>query len=262
MRNELVVLLPAYNEEENIEKMVNSWQAEAALLKERFDLQLQIVVINDGSTDHTKELAEGLSQQFSNVTLVNHEHNKGLGAAVLTGLRYAWQSETCAFACLMDCDNTQSPEYIGSMLEKMGRGTKELTQDELDCDVVIASRYRKGSKVQGVAGYRLLTSKGARLVYSMLFHVPGVRDYTCGYRLYTQDILNKGCKRFGDALVSETGFTCMAEVLYKLYVAGARFGEVPFVLRYDFKEGASKMKVLKTAKNSFRLAFSLKKLKK
>jgi dolichol-phosphate mannosyltransferase len=92
--------------------------------------------------------------------------------------------------------------------------------------------------------------------------VKNVRDYTCGYRLYNIDLLERGFKKFGEAFIEEAGFTCMAELLYKLYLVGAVFEEVPFVLRYDFKKGQSKMKVIKTARNSIRLAFRLRKLKK
>lgn len=258
MKNELVVILPAYNEEQNVEKMVTTWLRGERKIKERHALNLHIVIVNDGSSDATKEIATRLAGQFSNVTLINHEKNKGLGAAVKTGLSYAAERETCAFACLMDCDNTQDPKYVLSMLRKIGRQTTQATAEELQADVVIASRYQRGASVQGVAGYRLLTSQGARLVYSVLLGVKGVRDYTCGYRLYTSEILKKGFSKYGEDLVSETGFTCMAEVLYKLSLCGARFLEVPFELRYDFKEGNSKMKVVKTAIDSVRLALRLR----
>ena len=157
----------------------------------------------------------------------------------------------CKYACLMDCDNTHNPKYVLDMLEKIDTA-----------DVVIASRYQKGAEVKGVARYRLLTSEGARLVYSALLGVKNVRDYTCGYRLYTKEILEKCYGRFGDSMIEESGFTCMAEVLYKLYCTGAVFAEIPFELRYDLKAGDSKMKVVKTAVNSIKLAFRLRKLRK
>jgi len=154
--------------------------------------------------------------------------------------------------CLMDCDNTQDPAYITDMLNRM---------DNDNADVVIASRYQKGAEVKGVAGIRLLMSEGAKFVFSVLLHVPNVKDYTCGYRLYNRKILQKASDRFGDILVAESGFTCMVEVLYKLYCCGAVFAEIPFKLRYDYKKGASKMAVMKTAVNSIKLALNLRKIK-
>lgn len=258
MKNEIVVLLPAYNEEYNVKKMVETWLGQEKLLREKYQLSLRITVVNDGSKDRTQDICRLLAEQYPSFHYINHPVNKGLGEAVKTAITYVInECPDCKYACVMDCDNTQDPSYIDSMLKKIGAGNKQHA-----ADVVIASRYQKGSKVQGVAGYRLLTSEGAKYVYSLILHVKKVRDYTCGYRLYTRAILQKGYRRFGDKLIEESGFTCMAELLYKLYAVGASFEEIPFVLRYDFKQGKSKMKVIKTAMNSIRLAFRLRRLKR
>ncbi len=129
-------------------------------------------------------------------------------------------------------------------------------------DVVIASRYQKGAEVKGVSNIRLLMSEGAKHVFSLILNVPNVKDYTCGYRLYKKKILLDASKIFGGSLVAESGFTCMVELLYKLYCCGAVFTEIPFRLRYDYKKGSSKMAVFKTAVNSAQLALRLKKIKK
>jgi dolichol-phosphate mannosyltransferase len=258
MKNELIVLLPAYNEELNVEKMVDTWMKQGKVLADHYQLLLKIVVVNDGSKDHTEDICRKIAGKYDNFRYISHPHNKGLGEAVKTALTYVvLECPDCRYACVMDCDNTQDPCYIGSMLDKIGAGSQKAA-----ADIVIASRYQKGAKVQGVAGYRLLTSEGAKYVYSLILHVKKVRDYTCGYRLYTKDILAKCYERFGSSMIEESGFTCMAELLYKLYTVGARFEEVPFVLRYDFKQGKSKMKVIKTAMNSIKLAFRLRRLKR
>jgi dolichol-phosphate mannosyltransferase len=224
------------------------------VLADRYGLRLQIVAVNDGSKDRTKEIAERLEKEHDNFKLINHPHNKGLGEAVKTGLLYF--TEECpdsTHMCLMDCDNTQDPVYITDMLDRM---------NEKSADVVIASRYQSGAEVKGVSGIRLLMSGGAKYVFSVLLHVPGVRDYTCGYRLYGREILKKAGGRFGEGLVAESGFTCMVELLYKLYCCGAVFTEIPFELRYDYKKGSSKMAVLRTAVNSLRLSLELKRIKR
>ena len=251
--NELTIMLPAYNEEENLEELVCDWQRYKEQISKKYKLHLTIIAVNDGSTDHTKEIGEELEKKYDNFSLVNHEKNKGLGEAVKTGILYILKNRPdSVFSCLMDCDNTHSPKYVLDMLEK---------QKKEDADVVIASRYQKGAQIKGVSSFRLMTSGGAKYVYSFLLGVKGVKDYTCGYRLYKNTMLRKAYKRFGDKLVEESGFTCMAELLYKLYACGAKFAEVPFDLRYDFKKGESKMKVFKTAMDSFKLAFQLKKIK-
>lgn len=252
--NKITVMLPAYNEEENIRTMVEQWLGLKDVLLNQYGLELQIVAVNDGSKDKTKEIAEQLETEHENFTLVNHAHNKGLGEAVKTGIAYF--IDHCAestFMCLMDCDNTQNPLYITDMLDRV---------EKSGADVVIASRYQKGAEVKGVSSLRLLMSEGAKYVFSIILHVPHVKDYTCGYRLYRKSILLNAKERFGDAIVEESGFTCMVELLYKLYCCGAVFAEIPFELRYDFKKGASKMAVLKTAVNSFQLALRLSRIKK
>lgn len=262
MKKELIVLLPAYNEEENIEKMVASWIQGKERIKEEFNLKLKIVIINDGSKDRTRVIAEELVEKYGMVSVIHHENNMGLGAAAKTGFAYVVnECPNAQFACLMDCDNTQHPKYVLSMLRKIGVNHQIEGKQELLADVVIASRYENGAKVKGVAKHRLLTSEGAKVVYSGILRVPGVKDYTCGYRLYTKDILEKAFTEFGERFVEETGFTCMAEILYKLYAVGARFLEVPFTLRYDKKEGESKMKVVKTAARSLGLTLRMKGIK-
>ena len=89
--NMLTVVLPAYNEEHNIEALVSSWQQYREVLLNKYGLILQIVVVNDGSKDKTVEIAEDLKRKYSNFTLVNHIHNKGLGEAVKTGITFLSQ---------------------------------------------------------------------------------------------------------------------------------------------------------------------------
>jgi dolichol-phosphate mannosyltransferase len=252
--NEITVVLPAYNEEDNIRTMVERWQGLYDKLIDEYDLELQIIVVNDGSKDETRQLAEQLVAVHNNFRLINHARNKGLGAAVKTGIEYfAEQCPDSSCLCLMDCDNTQDPIYIIDMLE---------ARKKTGADVVIASRYQHGAAVKGVSNIRLLMSEGAKQVFSITLGIPGVKDYTCGYRLYGRNSILIALSRFGGRLVEERGFTCMVELLYKLYCCGAVITEIPFKLRYDYKKGSSKMTVLKTAARSFRLALRLKKIRK
>lgn len=251
--NEVVIILPAYNEQENVETLTQNWLQYMDILKDKYKLYLKILVVNDGSFDDTANIAKSLEDRYTNFKCVNHEKNKGLGEAVKTGLSYIIKNyPNCVFTCLMDCDNTHDPKYILSMLD---------CQKQTNADVVIASRYQTNSKVKGVSSIRLLTSEGARFVYSFFLKVKNVKDYTCGYRLYKVSMLKKAFKKYPTTLIEESGFTCMAELLFKLNLCNATFAEVPFELRYDFKKGASKMKVLKTILRSFSLVFRLRKLR-
>lgn len=76
--------------------------------------------------------------------------------------------------------------------------------------------------------------------------MPGVWDYSCGYRLYSPSIVQKVVHQFGDDIVTQTNFSCMVELLVNCYQVGAIMAEVPFLLRYDLKKGDSKMQFMKT----------------
>jgi dolichol-phosphate mannosyltransferase len=86
-----------------------------------------------------------------------------------------------------------------------------------------------------------------------MFPIRGVRDYTCGFRAYRADALRRAIARYGDGLISETGFSCMADLLLKLRTLPLEMGEVPLELRYDRRGGGSKMRVLRTIRQTLGL---------
>ena len=133
----------------------------------------------------------------------------------------------------MDGDDTHPPGCINNLLQKVSEGY----------DVVTASRYQPGSRVMGVPAFRVLMTWGARMLFQVVMPIPGVRDYTCGYRAYKEEILRETMDHYGDEFVSEKGFSCMADVLLKMRKFQFVFGEVPLLLRYDQKQGVSKMAV-------------------
>ena len=83
-------------------------------------------------------------------------------------------------------------------------------------------------------------------MFRIFFPTRGVRDYTSGYRAYRAAELAKLMNVYGRDFISETGFSCMVDILLRLRGQKAIFTEVPMVLRYDKKLGNSKMKVMKT----------------
>ena len=147
---------------------------------------------------------------------------------------------------------------LGSGMFSYQNGVDMLKKINEGYDVVIASRYCNNSDVVGVAKHRLFMSDMAGVYYRFMLNVPNVKDYTCGYRIYTNEIINKLVRDFGEEPIKEKSFACMMELLYKLYLSGAKFSEVGFQLRYDNKKGESKMKVLKTMSNSLRVGWYLR----
>ena len=246
--NRLIAFLPCYNEEDNIRPLALAWEAEApALAAEGFALSL--IAVDDKSTDGTPGVLRALETELSSFGVITHERNKGLGGALDTAVcRFLAEAGPGDYMAFMDGDNTHRPLYLHQMLGKARGGA----------GCVIASRYRKGAAVLGLPRRRQLLSGAARFFYTLVLHVPGVRDYTCGFRLYAYDCLRTARERYGDRLITRRSFSCMMELLYKLYRSGCRFDEAPFVLYYGDKRGASKMRALRTAWDSVVCALSLR----
>lgn len=228
----VVWVLPAYNEGENLPLVLEAIARAMTALGRRY----AIVVVDDGSGDGTGEIAARYAATLP-LLLERHATNQGLGRTIRDGLGLA--VEQCAardIVVAMDADNSHEPALLAAMLPPLAAGR----------DVVIASRFQPGAEIHGVPPVRQALSVAASLLFRAAFPIPGVRDYTCGYRAYRAATLRGAFARYGDHFVSEAGFTCMVDVLLKLHVLGARCGEVPMVLRYDLKRGPSKMRVTRT----------------
>lgn len=239
----MYAVLPCYNEGENIEALIEAWKSQEKQLVDR-NIVLRILVVNDGSKDDTLAIASRLALENHNVEVISHEKNKGLGEVLNTGINHVLKQPDIKYLCIMDGDMTQHPHYIHTMVDKM-------EAEQLDC--VIASRYRAGSKVEGLSFYRKVLSYGARLIYTMKLHIPNVRDYTCGYRLYKTEALEALAKRFHGSILKESSFACMLELLGYLHQENFKMGEIPFVLKYQLKKGQSKMNVMRTIEKSLRV---------
>ena len=242
------VYLPCYNEAPNIIPLVEKWFDIEQDFKSA-GYELFVSCIDDKSTDDTGAKIRSLTERFPNCELISHDRNKGLGGVLNTAFHlFLENGKECDLCVLMDGDNSHDPVYSLSMLPKIEAGA----------DVVIASRYQSGAAVKGLSEIREFLSNGAGVFYKLILNVKNVKDYTCGYRMYTYCILKKARETYGENLAERRTFACMMEVLYKLAKIGAKFDEVPFVLRYDHKQGDSKMRVFKTAKDSILTAFSLR----
>lgn len=205
----------------------------------------EIIVVNDGSTDATGQILADM-EAVGLLRVVTYPHNRGLGGAIKSAVVAALESSICDDDIIinMDADNTHDPAYIPGMVAKIWND---------GYDVVIASRFCTGSKEVGVPFFRLVLSRGARILFSIFLRLPEVRDYTCGYRAYRASVMRAATVRYGDGLITRQGFACTDELLLRVSTMTKRITEVPFVLRYDKKRSPSKLPLFKTIYETLRM---------
>ena len=225
----IIVLLPAYNEEKSLPELLPKISDALRATSGGY----RIIVCDDGSKDGTANLLARYAGELP-VEVIHHKINRGLGETARDLFECA--AETCApedVIIRMDCDDTHEPDVIRHMVAKIGEGY----------DVVIASRFQKGGGQVGVSAYRAFISRAANLFMKIFFPIKNIREYSCGFRAYRAAIIQEAIRRYGNNFIQlkGLGFTGTLEKLVKLDLIGARFAEVPFVLRYDQKKSPSKM---------------------
>ena len=238
-KRKVYVVLPVYNEEARIESLLNH----IGEAMDDADIPYRVVLVDDGSRDATGRIVEGCAGRMP-IHMLRHEVNRGLGATLRDGLIAAAQAAGDRDIIItMDADDTHAPGLVLRMVRMISEGH----------DVVIASRYREGSRCVGVPFYRSLLSHGASWLFRAVFPIRGVRDYTCGYRAYRARVVKDAFARYGEEFLDQSGFQCTVDILLKLRRMHLIFGEVPFILRYDYKEGGSKMDVSRTVRDTLSL---------
>ena len=239
----IYVIFPAWNEESVIHPtlmaLVDAMRADGGAYR--------AVLVDDGSTDRTIAEAERAVEDSAGtlaLTVLRHEHNRGLGAGLRTGIYWCLDhAQGDDVIVTLDADNTHPPALIPALVARVRDG----------CDLAIASRYRSGSEVHGVPGYRRALSDVGRLVFQAMFPIPGVRDYTCCFRAYRVPLLRRARLAYGDGLCTARGFEAVMDLLIKLLPLDVRAAEIPFVLDYGERVGNSKMKVLRTIRTTVAL---------
>jgi dolichol-phosphate mannosyltransferase len=238
------IVIPAYNEEGNIATLVEQIVSVATA----HDFAYRIVIVDDGSTDATPQIIEGLASHYAVVSLKNTP-NMGLGRTMAKGLHKAVDiSGPSDVIVTLDGDATHDPVYIPQMIDRIHEGY----------DIVIASRFAPGGTERGLSSFRKFLSRGSGLLLKVFFPTDGLRDYTCGYRAFRASIVRQGFDSFGDDFIKENGFSVTPEILLKLRALGAQVSEVGFVLKYDQKVGKSKIRIARTITQYLRMIASLK----
>lgn len=230
LRGTAHVVLPAYNEEGSLPPLLV--RLASAARTER----LVVWVVDDGSADRTAEIATAGAPGLD-VRLVQHPLNLGLGQAVQSGIRAVLAAaDPDDYMVVMDADDTHDPEMIAKLHRAIDAGA----------DVVICSRFVDGGDDSTAPIFRRMLSRGAAVTFRRALQLEGVHDFTSGFRAYKVGILARASKHWGERLVEEQGFACMVELLLKLRHCNPVITEVPLVLQYDRKQGASKLRLKRT----------------
>jgi len=170
-----------------------------------------------------------------NVKLIVHQINRGLGGALSTGFKHAIGDTIIT----LDSDLSHDASNITNFIKEMKNGY----------DVVIGSRYVGNGGMIGVPKWRVLVSKFAGFLFSILFNMFKIKDKTSGYRAYSTLI-----KKID---ITSTGFPAVLEILVKMKKNDARMKEIPIVLTWR-KKGYSKFKIFSIMKAYLKTIFHLK----
>ncbi len=210
-----LVIVPTYNEAENLRRLVA-----AVLAHDGFSL----LIVDDHSPDGTGDLAEQLKAQYPGRLDVLHRSGKlGLGTAYIAGFRYALARDY-AYVIEMDCDFSHPPEALPRLVAAAGAA-----------DVVVGSRYVRGGGTPGWPLLRRVISRGGSL-YTQLVLGIGVADTTAGFICFRREAL----AALDLARIQATGFGFQVEVKYRCHQKGLRIAEVPITF-VDRQAGQSKM---------------------
>lgn len=232
----LTLVIPCYNEAESLsylDRTLQRFAERAAVL-----FHLHYVLVDDGSTDATWNLLQAQFGGRVEFTLLRHQANRGIAAALITGFREV-RSE---YVAVIDADCTFGPEQLIEMMALM--------TDEVD--VVVASPAHAEGTMHAVPAWRALMSRGAAMLHRGIFRNK-LTSYTSCFRLYRRRVLQ-------NVAVYDAGFCGVTEILGRLDLAGCRIAEYPAVLETRLL-GQSKIRLFRTIIGHLKLAFRLARLR-
>lgn len=210
------LILPTYNEAENVERIV-------AAARAHLPAESRVLIVDDNSPDGTGERAERLAAADPAVAVLHRPRKEGIGPAYVAGFRRALEAGA-GLVLEMDSDFSHDPAYLPRLLEAAERA-----------DLVLGSRYVPGGGVGDWGPLRRAISRGGS-AYARLVLGVGVRDLTGGFKCFHRGVL----EAIDLDSVRARGYAFQVELTYRAIQAGFRVVEVPIVFR-DRRAGASKM---------------------
>ncbi len=216
--SERIIIIPTYNEKENIEKIIRYVFA----LPDEF----HILVIDDNSPDGTADIVKGLLSEFSGKLFLEQRKGKlGLGTAYIHGFKWCIKNNY-EFIIEMDADFSHNPDDLIRLYNAC---------KEQQADVAVGSRYCNGVNVVNWPMSRVLTSYYGSMYVRMVLRTP-IRDNTAGFVCYRKKVL----ETIDFSKIKHIGYGFQIEMKYISWKMGFKIVEVPIVFT-DRKEGTSKM---------------------
>ncbi len=215
------LILPTYNEAENIEAIVD---AAAAVLADSSPEGFRVLVVDDGSPDGTGEIADRLAAESEWLEVLHRTEKSGIGPAYLAGFARALAAGAgCVLE--MDSDFSHDPADLARLLQAVRDGA----------DLALGSRYVAGGGVTDWSLLRRLISRGGS-TYARFVLGLHVRDLTGGFKCFRREVL----EAIDFETVRSRGYAFQVELTYRAVRSGFRVVEVPIVFR-DREKGKSKM---------------------
>jgi dolichol-phosphate mannosyltransferase len=214
------LVMPTYNEAENIESIVRAADTQ---LERVAPGEHRILIVDDNSPDGTGRLADGLAEQLEGVAVLHRQTKEGLGQAYLAGFTEAL-AHGAELVLEMDADFSHDPCYL-----------VDLVRAADDADLVLGSRYVPGGGVRNWGLVRRLISRGGG-IYARIILGVDVHDLTGGFKCIRRAVLES----IDLPSVRAEGYVFQIEVTYRAILAGFRVKEIPIVFS-DRTAGTSKM---------------------
>ncbi|MCP3914029.1 MAG: glycosyltransferase family 2 protein [bacterium] len=215
------VAVPCFNEEGNVGRLLTELTALRELLHPEH--LVEFVLVDDGSTDRTRAALLNAFQSVPLCTVVSHDENQGIAAAIMTGFQHAHADVVCS----IDSDCTYDPRQLEKALPLLTP----------DIDVLTASPYHEAGTVHGAPPWRIALSRMASRAYRLLMRQK-LSCYTSCFRVYRRDAV-------AELELRHPRFVGIAETLWRLDRQGARIAEWPADLTTRV-EGNSKMRLVRT----------------
>lgn len=211
-----LVIVPTYNEKENIERVIDNVTR----------LGLDLLVVDDASPDGTGAIADARADAESNVHVLHRKGKEGLGPAYIAGFTWALTRDY-THMIEMDADGSHRIEDLPKLIERAAAADQP--------GLVIGSRWIRGGEVENWPLHREILSRGAN-IYVRAWLRLDVSDATAGFRIYQRDVLSAIDMR----ALSARGYYFQIEMTWRAAEAGASIVEVPITF-VERRDGVSKM---------------------